>query len=334
MDGLLSRSTALALLTALLIAPLAGCPGDGGEGGGSGTTDSADRRDSAAATRDSAPAGRVASVTGDFKTPESVRYDAPMDLYFVTNINGNPSQKDNNGFIATVTPDSTGMTVLIQGGRDGITLNAPKGLAIAGDTLWVADIDVLRAFNKRTGAAIRSVDLSSRGAVFLNDVAIGSDGAIYITDTAIRFNADGSMGRPGTSRVYRVAPNDAVSVALEGASLGSPNGITWDGANGRFIIVPFQATAIMSWRPGDAAPTRLASGPGQYDGVEITGDGRILVSSWADSSIHVVTDSTMSKLIAGVSAPADIGYDTRRNRVLVPLFNGNTIEVFTVGTGR
>src|SRR5688572_12922227 len=162
MDGLNSRSAVLGLLAVLLIAPLAGCPGDGGEAGGGGTPDSADRRDSAAATRDSAPGARIASVAADFKTPESVRYDAPMDVYFVSNINGGPTQKDNNGFIATVKPDSSGMTVLIQGGRDGVTLHAPKGMAIAGDTLWVADIDALRAFNKRTGAAIRSVDLSER----------------------------------------------------------------------------------------------------------------------------------------------------------------------------
>lgn len=56
---------------------------------------------------------------------------------------------------------------------------------IVGDTLWVADIDAMRAFNKRTGAVIATVDLRPRGAVFLNDVAAGPDGALYITDTGL-----------------------------------------------------------------------------------------------------------------------------------------------------
>jgi hypothetical protein len=32
--------------------------------------------------------------------------------------------------------------------------------------------------------------------------------------------------------------------------------------------------------------------------------------------------------IAGVKSPADIGYDTKRSRVLVPLFEENAVEVF------
>ena len=333
MDRMTSRSRAFVLVTALAIAPLVACAGERGEGGGSGTTaDSADRRDSAAATaRDSAGPSRGTPITGAFRTPESVRYDAPMDLYFITNINGSPTEKDNNGFIATVKPDSAGMSVLIQGGRDNVTLHAPKGMAITGDTLWVADIDALRAFNKRTGAPIRTVDLASRGALFLNDVAIGNDGAIYITDTRIRFAANGSASSAGPGRVFRIAPNGTATIVLESAVLGGPNGIIWDGANGRFIIVAFNANRVMTWRPGDAAAATLATGPGQFDGVEIAGDGRILVSSWADSSVYVVTDSTMSKLLTGVPAPADIGFDTRRNRVLVPLFLGNAVEVFSIG---
>src|SRR5437763_289184 len=34
--------------------------------------------------------------TGGMKVPESVRYDSEFDVYYVSNVNGNPSQKDNN----------------------------------------------------------------------------------------------------------------------------------------------------------------------------------------------------------------------------------------------
>ena len=34
------------------------------------------------------------------QTPESVLWDAAQDVYFVSNINGNPNVNDNNGFIS------------------------------------------------------------------------------------------------------------------------------------------------------------------------------------------------------------------------------------------
>src|SRR2546426_3743544 len=37
---------------------------------------------------------------------------------------------------------------------------SPKGMALNGDTLWVADIDVVRAFNAKTGA-LRSEEHTS-----------------------------------------------------------------------------------------------------------------------------------------------------------------------------
>src|SRR5216110_2874041 len=125
-------------------------------------------------------ATRTLTVAG-FSTPESVLHDSTQDIYFVSNVNGSPTAKDNNGFISRVRPDGAIENLkFIEGGKNGVTLHGPKGLAVAGDTLWVADIDAVRAFNARTGAPLDSVKLDSAGAVFLNDLTIAS-GAIYIT---------------------------------------------------------------------------------------------------------------------------------------------------------
>ena len=69
----------------------------------------------------------VAKWTG-LSTPESVLYDADADRYLVSNINGKPDGKDNNGFISVLSPDGTTTTPKwIEGGKDKVKLDAPEG---------------------------------------------------------------------------------------------------------------------------------------------------------------------------------------------------------------
>lgn len=271
---------------------------------------------------------RTLTVTG-FSTPESVLHDSTQDVYFVSNINGSPTAKDNNGFISRVRPDGAVENLkFIEGGRAGVTLNAPKGLAVLGDTLWVTDIDVVRAFNARTGAPLDSVKPDSVGAVFLNDIAIATTGAIYITDTGIRFDDVGNVLHPGPDRVFRIGPDRKVTVAARGDSLGWPNGITVDPVGKRFIIVSFGPTkTVLAWKPGDRAPRVIAKGAGGFDGVEVI-EGKVVVSSWTDSSITRFDSAQSTKIITGVPSPADFGYDAKRKRVLIPIFTGNRVEIW------
>src|SRR2546430_16687145 len=110
--------------------------------------------------------------------------------------------------ISRVRPDGAVETLkFIEGGHNGVTLHAAKGLALLGDTLWVADIDVVRAFDARTGAPRDSVSLATLGAVFLNDIAIAQTGALYITDSGIKFDDVGNVLHPGPDRVFRIGPD-------------------------------------------------------------------------------------------------------------------------------
>jgi sugar lactone lactonase YvrE len=278
------------------------------------------------------PAGTKLGETAGMNVPESVRYDAELDVYFVSNVNGNPSQKDNNGFIARVLADSTSVvTMLVEGGKNGATLNAPKGMAINGDTLFVADITALRMFDRKTGASLGAIELSSQRATFLNDVTVGPDG-IYITDTGIKFDEKGGMTHPGTNMIFRVAGGKATVVA-SGDSLLNPNGITWiagaNGQPGKFLLAPFGGPTIQTWNVGEKVPTTLTMGPGGYDGIEALANGNVLVSSWTDSTLWIAHGgSHMMPLIKNVSAPADIGVDTKRNVVAIPRFNDGKVEYY------
>ncbi len=269
-----------------------------------------------------APGATKLAVVEGFLTPESVLHDPVQDIYFVSNINGGPTAKDNNGFISRVRPDGAVENLkFIEGGH------APKGLAIRGDTLWVADIDMVRSFDAKTGAPRDSVSLAGLGAVFLNDIAIAQTGALYITDTGIRFDDVGNMLHPGPDRIFRIGSDRQVTVAVRGDTLGRPNGITLDSVGKRFIVVQFGGRSVLAWKPGDKAPSVIAKGPGGFDGVEIAGS-RLLVSSWTDSTVSSYETGQEVKVITGVPSPADIGYDAKRKRVLIPVFSGNRVEIW------
>lgn len=112
------------------------------------------------------------------KSPESVLYDHNSKVIFVTSINGNSGDKDGNGFITQLNTDGSIKNMYwIKG------LNAPKGMAIVNDKLYVADIDELVQIN------IKKAKIEKRyaapGAVFLNDVAAGENGEIFVSDSRI-----------------------------------------------------------------------------------------------------------------------------------------------------
>jgi sugar lactone lactonase YvrE len=276
-------------------------------------------------------AARKLGVLGQLKTPESAHYDADLDVWFISNINGNPSQHDGNGYIVRVPAESlTSLTMFAEGRKNGVKLDAPKGIATTRDELWVADIDVVRVFDKRSGKPLETIDLRPMKATFLNDVAVGGDSAIYVTDTGIAFDEKGNMTHPGVNRIFRIGLHHGKATEVaSGDSLENPNGITWDSTSNRFLLAPFGGKDVQTWMPGQS-PAKLVDGPGQYDGIEVLRDGRILVSSWADSSVNVIRDGKLSRLVSTVSAPADIGVDTKRGVLAIPRFDQNLVEFWKI----
>lgn len=269
----------------------------------------------------------LATVSG-FETPESVRWDAARNVFYVSNVTGNPGHKDNNGYISRVRSDGTIDSLkFIAGGRGGVTLHSPKGMYLQGDTLWVADIDVVRAFDVTSGAHLVSVDAAPNGALFLNDITRAPDGTLYVSDTRFLFVESG-VEHQSPDRIYRIGADRAVSVAVEGDTLGRPNGVLWDNDGQRLIIAALGPPRIFSWQPGNPTPTLIASGPGGYDGVESLGGGRFLLSAQDDSSISILDNGNVTRAIGNIVSPGDIGWDPAGRRVFVPLLNGDQVMIW------
>jgi hypothetical protein len=258
-------------------------------------------------------------VRDGFVAPEAVRYDPDQDVYFVGNWGpGAASATDNNGYISRMKPDGQIENLkFIAGGTNHVVLHAPRGMYIVGDTLWVADADAVRGFNRRTGDKVANVDFSGFDRGFLNDVAADATGTVYVTDT-------------GRNKLYKVQGQGGPTVVVADSVLGAPNGITWDAANNRFIIVPFGGyKGIRAWVPGTTTLTDAGMSTGsKYDGVEVLSGGRVLVASQADTSLHLFSGTSGHAIIHTLGPPADIAVDTKRNRVAVPVVAMNHVEIY------
>ncbi len=272
---------------------------------------------------------RLVQVVEGFDQPESVQYDPAQDVFFVTSMAGYGSEKNGMGYIARFPADRPEhWEVFVRSGVGGALLHSPKGMTLQGDTLWVADIDVLRGFHRRTGAPLAEVDFAPYGALLLNAVTVGPDGTVYITDTGIIMSDSGVLYEGG-DRIFARGMDGAVSVVAEGPELGHPNGITWDPA-GRLLVVSFHPfeSEIYSIVPGRPEREVLGRGPGRFDGVQLLPDGRIVVSAWSDSSLYLLGDGRMERVVRDLWQPADLGVDTRRNRVAVPLVLPGRVEIW------
>ena len=264
-------------------------------------------------------ARKIATV-GGFYGPEAARYDADQDAWFVSNMLGAGSTHDGQGYIVRLEGSSVGTASMWAiSGRNGVQLDAPKGIAFQGDTLWTADIDVVRGFDKRTGAPVGMIDFRPYGAVLLNDLAVGPDGTMYVTDSGIEMTDIGVL-HPGGDKIFVVAPGRKISVLTSGPQLARPNGVTWDPSSKQWIVVGFDPFDSPLYVPGhgDEKPRVLAHGKGRFDGVQSLGDGRFLVSGWSDSALMVIGNGQHVRIVRDLTSPAAIGIDRKRHIVAIP----------------
>ncbi len=271
------------------------------------------------------PPGPVVIKDVGFQTPESVLHDDTSDTYLVSNINGSPLDKDDNGFISKLSPEGQVLNLKwIDGAAADVQLNAPKGLGISNGKLYVADIDVIRTFDAGTGKPGPQIKVA--GASFLNDVTVAPVGTVYVSDTGLKAGKGGELEPSKKDAIYKLTTAGKLSPLVKSEKLGLPNGLFAD-ATGVWVVT-WQGALYRVSLDGKQDPPLQAPGA-QLDGLVQTSDGQVLFSSWEKSAVYVGTlaDASFSPLMSDLKAPADIGYDSKRGQVLVPLFTENTVEI-------
>lgn len=248
--------------------------------------------------------GEVIVVPG-LSHPESILWDKQADVYLISNLNGDPDVADDNGFISRVDPDGTIDQLEWISGAGDIELHAPKGMAIVGDTLYVTDITVVRKFDRLTGASLGTIAVD--GAVFLNDLSPAPGGEVYLSDTA-------------TDSVHVIDAADKVTLLVSDPILAGPNGLLAT-ADGVYVGSYYDVRLLFVDRDAPQPVIARQFDTGGLDGIARTPIGEWLITSWeAGGMYRADADLGAHELVlTDIPSPADLDYDSKRDRALIPL---------------
>jgi hypothetical protein len=251
--------------------------------------------------------------------PEAVKYDPRHDRWIIANwAEGGDA---NDGFLTAAAAGTGAIEALRWGvGDEARPLKQPRGMALRGDTLWVADADGVHAFHRDTGDQLAFIDMTASEPGFLNDLAFGPDGALHVTDT-------------GRSSVFRVHEGGWEIVA-EGEELGSPNGITLEPGLDALVLVPWQGgPTLLALAPDGRTQGVATVDATRFDGVEAF-EGGLVVAAQSDSALHVVRIGGRGRPFQKVPGrPADIAIDPNRRWVAVPYVDLDMVEVYALPEG-
>lgn len=237
--------------------------------------------------------------------PESVLPDARRNILFISLIDGASWNADGKGGVGKLSPEGKIIdTVWITG------LNAPKGMGILGNLLYVADMSQVIVIDIQKGKIAKKIVVDS--AQGLNDITV--------TDKGILFVSDSRMGR-----IWRIE-KDKPELFMD--SLRGVNGLK---AVGDDLYIGGGKSFLKSGPQKQI--TRIAELPQGIDGIEPVGNGDFILSAWPGYIWYVYADGRFETLLESHQQKrntADIGYDQLKRILYVPTFNAKTVVAYTL----
>ena len=281
------------------------------------------------------PISSNVKVSGAIYSAESCSYDP--DRGVVPNRGVPQNVQVNNAWISFINHDGfvhTARWIGVQNAADRgnltppLVLNDPLGSDIANGMLYVTDRDcgttatdpsvaVVRRFDMRTGAPAGEFRVDRSNG--FNDLEVADDGTIYATQTGDRSaNPD-----PATWQVWKIAPDGASSIFVQGAPLRQPNGIAFD-QQGNIVVVNVGNNGVLTFsRSGQLLKTENAVQAGN-DGLVILRDGTKYVSSVINGGVSRIRPGKPAELIArNIPRAASMCYDAGANQLVIPMNANN-----------
>ena len=192
----------------------------------------------------------AALVAQTLNGPESLDYDASANRYLISNRSaGQILARSSAGVLSVFTNDPS----------------SPAGLEIVGEHVFIADGGFIRGYRLSDG--VRVVNYAISGATFLNGLASDGGERLWTSDFS-------------GQRLHEVNISNLASVSHTtpiSATGFTPNGLWWDRANQRLLIVSWSGGArVFRWQPGDSAATLIVqTGFSNFDGIVQDCDGAV-----------------------------------------------------------
>ena len=193
-------------------------------------------------------------------------------------------------------------------------LNAPKGMVILADKIYVSDIDRLVEIEIDHGRI--SGRWNAKDAVFLNDTAVDSRGRVYVSDM---------MG----NTIYRL-DNNNLSAWVSDSTLQGPNGLMVEGDDLRVATWGVLTEGFSTSVAGHLKTVSLSSRSistfgdgsviGHLDGIESDGGNAYLVTDWMDGGLYRIHSSGKADLLLDLNqGSADHEYITSKRLAILPM---------------
>lgn len=235
--------------------------------------------------------------------PESVYLDAKNKIMYVSLIDGPGWAADGKGGVGKMSVDGKKWN-----GTWITGLNAPKGLGLFGNRLYVADITEIVIIDVKKGIIEKKISPDS--AKGLNDVTVTDNGIVYVSDSR-------------TGKIWKLE-NDIATEYLD-----NQKGVNGLKAVGTDLFI----AAGKNFVKADASKniTPFAELPQGGDGIEPVGNGDFIVTAWSGYIFYVHKDGKVETLLEThpqKKNTADIGYDPVKKIVYVPSFNGKTVAAY------
>ncbi len=283
-------------------------------------------------------------VYGAIYSAESCSYDAERGVIVVPNRGVPQTVQTNNGWISFINHDgsvNTARWIGVQNPPDRanltppLVLNDPFGSDIANGMLYVADRDGGTAPNDTSVAVVRRFDMKTGRpagefrvprSTWFNDIAVAADGTVYATQTGDR----SATPDVSTWQVWKITPDGASSILVQGAPLRQPNGIAID-QQGNIVVVNVGDSAVVTFsRTGHALKTEYAVQAGN-DGLVILRDGTKYVSSVINGGVSRIRPGRPAELIArNIPSAASMCYDAGAKQLVIPMNANNALAFIRI----
>ncbi len=239
-------------------------------------------------------------ITG-LKMPESV-VQAKDGTIYISEING--FDKDGDGQISKLDKDGK-LTVFATGMDD------PKGLAIIGDKLYVADktriLEVDKDGKWKVYTAATAFESKPK---FLNDLEADKAGNLYVSDS-------GDLKSGG--QIYKIAKGGAPALVVDSKNKDvlAPNGLLSESPK-QLLEIDFESGILYRVNLSTGKLTKVAEGFGGGDGLVKTKSGKIFISDWKTGKVYKSVNGKAVLIKEGYQSAADIALTNDGKTLMVP----------------